>query len=111
MKTYTFCYIPGIYPTPMLMYYQKQNQEVFDNEEYNYSFGQYSKEHNHIWNIGAYIIYNDKNEIISYRIRSSEYFLWLLRVINKELIMKLDEKFVKENQDFFKYNINEISAQ
>lgn len=111
MKTYTFSYIPGIYPTPMLMYYQKPNKDFFVSDEYKYSFGEYIEGENHIWNIGAYIIYNDKNEIIGYKIQSPEYFLWLLRVINKELIMVFDEKFVKENQDFFKYNINEISAQ
>ncbi|MGL5205118.1 MAG: hypothetical protein ACRC63_02615 [Metamycoplasmataceae bacterium] len=93
-------YLPGMRPTPLLMYQNTPNENVFN--EYGKSFikGDYINKENHIWNIGAYIIYNNNLEILSYRIANPYNFIWLLRVINKEILVEFNDDFVKENQKF-----------
>lgn len=102
-----FKYVPGMRPTPMLMYYKEVNEKVFNEENLNedskiYKKGEFTQKFNHIWNMGSYFIYDDNQEIISYRITNNYNFLWLLRVINQEIIVEFNQDFVKENQDFFK---------
>lgn len=103
-----FKYIPGTRPTPMLMYYNEPNIGVFNVEE-NVVFksGNYTNKENHIWNIGAYIIYNNKLEILSYRISNPHNFIWLLRIINKEITIDFNDDFVQENKKF----LDEISEE
>ncbi|MGL5205434.1 MAG: hypothetical protein ACRC7B_00770 [Metamycoplasmataceae bacterium] len=93
-------YSPGIRPTPMLMYQNTPNKDVFDEFENGFKMGNYIENYHHIWNIGAYIIYNDDLEIISYRISHEYNFLWLLRVINKAIIVEFNDDFVQKNQKF-----------
>ncbi|MGL4251999.1 MAG: hypothetical protein ACRDCH_00945 [Metamycoplasmataceae bacterium] len=93
-------YIPGLRPTPMLMYQNIPNNDVFQAFESTFKKGNYTEDQNHIWNIGSYIIYNDHLEITAYRISNEYNFLWLLRVINKEIILELQDDFVKEHQKF-----------
>ncbi|MGL5732574.1 MAG: hypothetical protein ACRCXE_00670 [Metamycoplasmataceae bacterium] len=85
----------------MLMYQTTPNKDVYNELEKTFKKGIYTDNENHIWNIGAYIIYNDDLEITSYRISNEYNFLWLLRVLNKEIIVEFNDDFVKGNQKFF----------
>ena len=97
-----FKYIPGMRPTPMLMYQIEPNQEVFQVMEDSFEKNNYIDEFNHMWNMGAYFIYNDDLEIISYRISNVHNFLWLLRALNKDITIEFNNDFIEKNQDFIK---------
>ncbi|MGL6124913.1 MAG: hypothetical protein ACRC1F_00275 [Metamycoplasmataceae bacterium] len=93
-------YVPGMRPTPMLMYQNTPNFDSFNEDENRYKKGNYTPKENHMWNMGSYLIYNENLEIISYRIANPYNFLWLLRVINKEITVEFDDIFIKENEKF-----------
>lgn len=95
-----FKYIPGMRPTPMLMFQNHPNKDVFENEKDVFKKGEFVNNFHHMWNIGAYLIYNDKLEVISYRISNPHNFIWLLRIINQELTIEFEENFIKDNQNF-----------
>ena len=97
-----FKYVPGMRPTPMLMYQTEPNQDVFDLIEDSFEKNGYFNEFNHMWNMGAYFIYNNDLEIISYRISNAHNFLWLLRALNKDIIIDFNDDFIEKNQDFIK---------
>lgn len=106
-----YIYVVGERPTPMIAVNSDSNLKIF-NEEYEYNFGDYTPVYKHLWNMNAYIIYDVKtNKIISYRFNEIEYFVWLLRIINLPLEMIFNEKFVVNNQDFFKNYIDEFACK
>lgn len=92
-KKIRYKYVIGLRPIPMLMMNSKPNESVF-NEDYKNSYGEWTNSNNTLWTIGAYIIYNDK-EVISYRFNDLANLVWLLRKINKELIIYLNEEHKK----------------
>lgn len=97
-----FKYVPGMRPTPMLMYQKEVNINIFNEDWNSFKSGEFTTKLNHIWNMGSYIIYDDNLDVVSYRISNVHNFLWLLRVINKELTIIFKEDFIKDNQDFIK---------
>lgn len=108
MKEIKYVYIPGLRPTPMLAYYTDIKEEIY-NEEYKNSYGDFTIEKNHMWNIGAYLIFDkETNKIISYKFNDVFHFIWLLRILNLPLEIKFNENFIKNNQDFFKNNLDEF---
>lgn len=90
---YKFSYIPGIRPTPMIMVWHEKNKSFFKDlqKEMLISFDVgwkpiWTDNYMHLWNDGAYIIYNPDNyEIITFVYRSEDRLLFLLRYINKPL--------------------------
>lgn len=114
--TVTYIYIKDTNkPTPMLAYHNTPNINVF-NDEYKYIFNNDFINDNssikHIWNMNAYIIYNEElKKVISYKFNEPEYFLWLLRIINLELEIIFNDDFVRENQDFFVNTMDELSCK
>lgn len=96
-----FKYIPGTRPTPMLMYYKNVEKSSFDEEQHIYKMGNFVENFNHIWNMGSYIIYNDELELIAYRISNEYNFLWLLRILNKSIIIDFKPDFIESYQKFF----------
>mgnify|MGYP006999718125 CR=1 FL=1 len=97
-----FKYIPGIRPTPMLMFYNEPNLEVYEGQikdaqsELNLNFKNlYKIDDHHYWNNGVYIIFNDKYEVISHVISHFPNLLYLLRAINKPLIFEFNDNEIK----------------
>lgn len=90
-------YIPGVRPTPMLMYYVQPEEKVY-NEMLNdgatlFKKGSYTTKMNHIWNMNAYIIYNNETfNIESVVINNFSNFVYLLRNMNKPLYIELNDK-------------------
>lgn len=100
-------YIPGMRPTPMLMYYTDPNKEVYLGQikdaqvELNLNTENlFTTEHHHYWNPGSYIIFDDNYQVISHVISHFPNFLYLLRTINKPLNFTFNkmevEKFKKD---------------
>ncbi|MDK2819788.1 MAG: hypothetical protein KFW07_03050 [Mycoplasmataceae bacterium] len=96
-----FKYIPGMRPTPMLMYYQNIEKTSFNEQQHIYKMGDFTEDFHHIWNMGSYFIYNDRLEIIAYRISNEYNFLWLLRILNKPIIINFNDDFIENYQNFF----------
>ncbi len=88
-------YIPGTYPVPMLMYYREVNKLTFEEiKKYDpiLIIGEFTNQYSHIWNMGSYIIYDDSSlEVKSSAIGNFANFVWLLRIIAKELVIEIDE--------------------
>ncbi len=101
-------YKPAINPTPMLMYQIESNQVVFNEEHNIFKKGEFVKDLNHIWNMGAYLIYNNESEIITYRISNPYNFLWLLRILNKEITIDLNDDFIERNLKFLEEAAKEL---
>lgn len=112
MKKLTkYLYVPGNYPTPMLAFYNEINRDAWD-EQYENSYGEFINDQIHLWNIGAYFIYDAKNlEILAYKFNDVYHFVWLLRVLNKSLKMFFSDDFIKDNKSFFKDNADEFKIQ
>ncbi|MGL5591532.1 MAG: hypothetical protein ACRDCF_02225 [Mycoplasmoidaceae bacterium] len=116
MNKFKIKYIPGMRPVPMLALYNEKNMKVFDeikknsNADRKLSFNQeYVDEHNHTWNHGSYIIYDDNLEVIAFTYEQLPTLFYILRSINKELIFEIDaideNEIKKELGDW----INEVS--
>lgn len=102
-------YITGLRPTPMLMYYVKPEKTVFDemfsSDDVMIKKGKFVEKYNHIWNMGAYIIYDENTlEIISFIITNFSNFIYLLRTVNKPLIINIDE----ESYNIISTDVNNI---
>lgn len=87
-------YSPGLRPTPLLMVYDTPNQEQYDRtllemiDEYktNMTAGIFNYSKKHLWNMGAYISYDEiTNEIELFAFNNFSNLLYLLRYINKPL--------------------------
>ncbi len=104
-----FVYKPGIRPIPMLMYYKELNENVFNEEHNAFKNGKFINEWNHIWNIGSYLIYNNNFDILAYRITDVYNFLWLLRTINKKIVIDFTNDFIENNQNFIKEVSGELT--
>lgn len=91
-----FRYVPGLRPTPMLMYYVQPEKNVYNemikDQSNIITIGQYSPNLNHIWNMNSYIIYDDETlKISSVVINSFSNFIYLLRNMNKPLTIEIDD--------------------
>lgn len=102
-----FRYCPGNYPTPMLAYYTEPNLEVFKeylgamSDTYNI-IPKYIEGNKHYWNMNAYVIVNEQmNEVLSFSFIEFIYIIYLLRVINKELIINIDDVIYEANKSDF----------
>lgn len=95
-----FKYMPGMRPTPMLMYQTVQNNDVFNENLNAFKQGEYINNLNHMWNIGSYIIYDNDLKVVSYRISDVNNLLWLLRALNKEVVIDFDEDLILVNKKF-----------
>ena len=99
-------YVPGTYPVPMLMFYKESNKSSFEDIKNNESIlkiGDFTNGYSHIWNMGAYIIYDESSlEVKSLVISNFANFVWLLRTIAKELVIEICEelwtKILNENE-------------
>lgn len=91
----TYKYICGQYPIPMIMMYEKPNQNVY-NENYEFSFGTWDEKNNCIWTIDAYLIY-DENKIISYKYNQFSNLVWLLKKVNKPFLIEIYDE-VAQNE-------------
>lgn len=84
-------YLPGDYPVPMLAVEYKPNEEVYQaflkDEEFLFrSEDLFTKSYNHIFNMNAYIIYDEQELLIKcYRMTSFPHFVYLLRTLGKAL--------------------------
>ena len=85
-----FKYIPGLRPVPMLAYYNEPNIKLFDdlNIGFNLNFNNNNK---HYWNHNAYLIIDETNNLITHAIFNNfSYLIFLLRVINKDVIFEIN---------------------
>lgn len=122
-SNYKFEYFEGIRPTPMLMVWHDLNEE-FHNElskEMKEKFGIdfnliWTKDYNHVWNDGCYIIFDaNNNKIISMAFNSDDRLLYLLRYINKNLWFDFNSSnsfnkmnsLLKDNENELRVFINE----
>lgn len=107
----------GQWPTPMLAYYTEPKKEIFNEykEEFyaknQIKFNQnFVNKYNHYWNHGAYIILKD-NVVISYSFVDFFLFVYLLRLINHDVEIMIENTLF----DFIKDDIlqfeNEIKLQ
>ncbi|WP_027123718.1 hypothetical protein [Mycoplasmoides pirum] len=94
----------GNQPTPMIAMYIEPNLDVYNEPDYTTSYGEWNDTNNCVWTIGAYLIY-DENQVIAYKFTEFSNLTWLLRYINKKLIIFVDEK-TKKIID--KYNLDEF---
>ncbi len=102
-KLYELSYIPDNRPTPMLMVWNEKNKESFDNivSEMNENiklneFGEWIDDYTHVWNDGAYIIYDkNNNDVKCITFSSDDRLIFLLRYICKPLVFKFDS-----NEDY-----------
>lgn len=115
----TLTYIPGMRPTPLLMYETYPNNKVYDQmvldmiEVYktnmNARIFNYSK--THMWNIGAYLSYDeDTNEIILFAFSDFSNMIYLLRQINKPLKITISKENYKFIIDPLKDLVDEIKV-
>jgi hypothetical protein len=88
----------------------ESNMMAFNGEENIYKKGDFVNGQNHIWNMGAYLIYNNSSEIITYRISNPYNFLWLLRILNKEVTIELDQDFIEQNKKFLEEVTKELTS-
>lgn len=88
-------YIPGIRPTPMLMYYNEPNIECFNEFKNEHDFNnnaEFSQNFKHYWNMNAYLIFDESTNIVKTMVFSVFiYVVYLLRVINKELVVEIND--------------------
>ena len=93
-------YIPGMRPVPMLMYYTDPNQDFYNDlcnsQELFVKYGFFSEHTNHLWNMSAYIIYDENLNVSSLVSNQIGHFVWLLRTLNKPLIFELNEQQINE---------------
>lgn len=106
-----FKYIPGNHPTPMLAFYNEPNLNHFNellNEMKINPKNKFNNDLIHFWNMNAYLIYNqENNEVVAYAFNDFFYLVYLLRVINRELIIEFnDEVYAWINKD-----LNEINDE
>lgn len=99
-----FKYKPALRPCPMLMYYDEPNNEVFESlkQDMQNSLGFVSKDKfnpnkSHMWNHGAYLIY-DKESLLIESIIFSDFALliYLLRTLNKEMWYLIEDLNLKK---------------
>ena len=95
MKTIKLEYTPGNRPAPMIMVQNQINPDVF-NEKYENEFGKWNNDKStiHFWSINAYIII-ENNKIISYRYNEIINLIWILRIVNKKLIIEIADNIFK----------------
>lgn len=105
-KLVKFKYVPGSYPLPMIMVNVKPNEQVY-NEQYKTSFGKWNKEGTSFWTIGSYMIVKDK-EISSYKYNEFANLVWLLRTLNKEVSIYIDERECEVIQSYYPNEFIEI---
>ena len=105
-KYLSYTYLPAERPTPMLGYETNANEDLFVKKEgVKFEFGEFNSNYQHIWNIGAYLIYNlTKKEVIAYQFGELSYLIWLLRIINQPLKIQFLESVIKENPKLFTNN-------
>ncbi len=109
-----FKYIPGLRPTPMLMYYREPNKEIFNEFNENNNFNLlFDNNNSHYWNHNAYLIMDDEKNILTHVVFNDFiYLVYLLRVINKEVIFEIDDdkyNLIKKDLDQLKDEIILIS--
>ena len=105
-KHFNYTYIPAERPTPMLGYETSANENLFaKKEDVKFEFGKFNPNYQHIWNIGAYLIYDlDKKEVIAYQFSELSYLIWLLRIINQPLMIQFSETITREHSKLFTNN-------
>ncbi|MGL4647347.1 MAG: hypothetical protein ACRCVI_01320 [Mycoplasmoidaceae bacterium] len=108
-KSFKLKYLPGIRPTPMLVVFNDHNLQAFEdikNEclsplDFKRTF---INDFHHLWNPNAYLIYNDQNEILAFVYTNIAYLFYLLRSLNKPLMLEINandlEALKKEFQDW-----------
>lgn len=96
-------YIPGLRPVPMLMYYTEKNKNVYDelaNEMKISNITKFEDNGIHYWNMNAYLILDEQNNKIDSMVFSMFiYAIYLLRVINKEIIIELPDDYYELIKD------------
>ncbi len=104
-QTITYKHIKGQYPIPMIMVWYDPNKDVFD-EKYNYSYGEWTNKYKTIWFVNAYLIYDEKTgKVVAYKYNEFANIVWLLRMINIDLEINLDNS-IKHSIE--KYYLNEF---
>lgn len=105
-------YIPGDYPTPMLMINYEPNEAAYNAflQEEDFLFKSadlFSKKDKHAYNMNAYIIYDDKDyHIKSLRINSFPYLVYIFRSMGKPFEFELTTSefaIIKEDFEFFEH--------
>lgn len=108
-------YKPGTKPVPMLMYYKDVNQEVYNelssSQDIKIKQNEFSTNYNHIWNIGAYIIYDDQ-KVTSCVCSEISNLIWLFRTISKPIIWEIDDSILSilknELNEYFEHDFEII---
>lgn len=109
-----FKYIPGERPCPMLAYNTEPslnafNEYVRDMAEIYDRVPKYDRKHTHIWNMNAYIIYDEEtNEVLACAFLEFIYVIYLLRALNKPLTMNFDQDVYDDNIDDFEVLTDEL---
>lgn len=94
-------YVPGDRPTPMLMLYEKPDyfeyETIFKDTKKEYGLSlpikKFNTSNHHIFNIGAYFSFNEKNnEIDLLAFRDFDKLVYLFRHLNKPLYFYLKKK-------------------
>ena len=105
-------YQPGFYPTTLQAVYDKPNGKMF--KAYQYQVGEYINQGEpikHLFNNGAYIIYN-KNKVLAYAIDVvDEQIQWnllvhLLRYINLPLIIGINDNDVNHDKNQYHWLVD-----
>ena len=107
LQMQTYLYQPGDYPTTMQAIYEKPDVKIF--KALPYQVGSWPKTTStnlkHIWNNGAYMIYNDKS-VVAYAIsQDQDGIAWsllvhLLRCVRQELIISFENS--EQNHQWLK---------
>ncbi len=90
MKFVNLKYIPGNYPTPMIIMNESKDKKIFE-DSYEIKYGDWTERYKHIWTLDAYIIY-DQEKIIAYRFNQVSNFFWLLRKLNMSLSFQINNE-------------------
>lgn len=101
-------YIQGMRPTAMLAFYNEPNEECFQGqinsakEELSLIYeSNFQKEGEHFWNPGSYIIIEDNEIVGAHVISYFPHFLYLMRTLNRPLIIELsDDEWTTFEEDF-----------
>lgn len=96
-----FLYQPAPRPTPMLAYQTAVNQAAFS-EAGGHQYGTFSADHRHIWNIGAYLIYDAATHtVLAYKFDDLAHLVWLLRIVNQPLKISFTPAVVQGHPQVF----------